>query len=223
MILHHVFRFPGRAHRGRGGTPRGAGHFRDGGDGWPRCPRHTILLRLGQPRLWGTGIPGADPRLWRQHECSDGRELAGRGSRSQAFDALAAAAGVGFACVRLPRRKRPCRQRSAAPTLAFDFVLNTLLGFMFAYIDRSIPKLRSTRGECLLAVFCVLAFVVSPISPLSWRSREGLVLIFPPGIFIYYFLFQLLLFSINPHIHYYLSPNGVCFVDDDVGHLLGVW
>ena len=80
---------------------------------------------------------------------------------------------------------------------------------MLAYIDRSIPKLLNTRGEFLLITLGILAFLVSPLSPVPRKVRDNLVLLFPPGIFIYFFLFQTLLISLKPGIIYYLSPNGI--------------
>jgi len=52
-----------------------------------------------------------------------------------------------------------------------------------------------------------MGFLISPLSPLSQKIRNDLALVFPPAIFIWTFLFQIELMSLNPHIHYYLSPN----------------
>src|ERR1035438_3558722 len=84
-----------------------------------------------------------------------------------------------------------------------------MLGNMFAYIDNRPPTLVNTRTICLLGVFVLLAFLVSPKSPLSRKHQDRFVCWFPLGIFVYWVLFQWMLISLNPHVHYYLSHRGV--------------
>jgi hypothetical protein len=80
---------------------------------------------------------------------------------------------------------------------------------MFAWIDNRPPILVNERTFVLLAVFCLMAFLVSPKSPLPRVTQDRLVCWFPVGIFLYWFLFGLMLLSLNPHIHYYLGFRGV--------------
>jgi hypothetical protein len=61
----------------------------------------------------------------------------------------------------------------------------------------------------LLVALSLAALSVSPVSPLNREARRSLVLVFPAGIFIFWFLFLQQLMSLDPHIHYYLSPRGV--------------
>ena len=82
------------------------------------------------------------------------------------------------------------------------------LGIMFAWIDYSTPKLFNAKSVVLLVVFSCLAYSVSPRSAFDRTFQDRLVLFFPPVIFVYWFLFQFQLMSLDPHVHYYLSPTG---------------
>ena len=82
------------------------------------------------------------------------------------------------------------------------------LGIMFAYIDYSIPKLFNGKSVMLLVAFGIMAFFVSPLSPLERRAQERVVACYLPAIFVWWFLFQFQLVSLNPHVHYYLSRGG---------------
>jgi hypothetical protein len=57
-------------------------------------------------------------------------------------------------------------------------------------------------------VLSIAAFLVSPLSPLDREARRSLVVVYPAAIFIYWFLFLHQLMSLDPHVHYYLSPRG---------------
>ena len=79
---------------------------------------------------------------------------------------------------------------------------------MLAWIDYSTPQFFNAKSVILVLVFSCLAFMVSPLSPLERLSQDRLALFLPPAILIYWYLFQFQLMSLNPHIHYYLSPTG---------------
>ena len=80
---------------------------------------------------------------------------------------------------------------------------------MLAIPDRVIPRLYSQESVALLIVFSCLAFLVSPLSPFGRKLQDKIVIIFPPAIFVYWYLFQFELMSFDPTRHFYLSPNGV--------------
>ncbi len=80
---------------------------------------------------------------------------------------------------------------------------------MFAWIDYRPPTLLNGTSWFLLVVLSLAALLVSPLSPLDREARRSLVLVFPAGILLYWFLFLQQLLSLDPHIHYYLSPRGV--------------
>jgi hypothetical protein len=80
---------------------------------------------------------------------------------------------------------------------------------MFAWIDYRPPTLLNGMSWLLLVALSFAALSVSPISPLGREARRSLVLVFPAGIFIFWFLFLQQLVWLNPHIHYYLGPRGV--------------
>jgi len=80
---------------------------------------------------------------------------------------------------------------------------------MYAWIDHRPPTLLNGTSVFLLIVLSLAALSVSPLSPLDRDARRSLVLVLPAGIFLYWFLFLQQLMSLDPHIHYYLSPRGV--------------
>jgi len=77
---------------------------------------------------------------------------------------------------------------------------------MLAWIDFSTPRLFSAKSAVLFLVLCFLAYLISPRSPLEKKERDRLVLVYPPLIFVYVLFFQVFLLSLNPSVHYYLSP-----------------
>lgn len=80
---------------------------------------------------------------------------------------------------------------------------------MFAYIDYSEPKYYSARSVVLLLVLSFLAYLVSPLNSMRRQEREGLLIVFPAIILVYWLLFQVGLLSLDPHVHYYLGPTAV--------------
>lgn len=77
---------------------------------------------------------------------------------------------------------------------------------MLAWIDYSIPRLFNEKSAVLFLVLSFLAYLISPRSPLEKKERDRLVLVYPMMIFVYILLFQVFLLSLNPYVHYYLSP-----------------
>ena len=80
--------------------------------------------------------------------------------------------------------------------------------FMFAYIDYSEPRYYSARSILLLLMLGFLLFLVSPLSSMQRKEREGLLVVYPAIILAYWLLFQVGLLSLDPHVHYYWDPTG---------------
>ena len=80
---------------------------------------------------------------------------------------------------------------------------------IFAYIDYNEPRYYNPRSVFLLIVLAFLTYLVSPWSSMQRKEREGLMLVYPAIIFIYWFLFQVMQLSLDPHVHYYLGPTGL--------------
>jgi len=80
---------------------------------------------------------------------------------------------------------------------------------MFAYIDYNEPRYYSARSILLLLVLGFLAYLVSPLSSMQRKEREGLLVVYPAIILAYWLLFQVGMLSLDPHVHYYLGPTGV--------------
>lgn len=79
---------------------------------------------------------------------------------------------------------------------------------MFAYIDYGEPKYYSARSILLLIVLGFLVYLVSPLNSMRRKEREGLLLVYPAIIFVYWLIFQVRLLSLAPHVHFYLGPTG---------------
>jgi hypothetical protein len=79
---------------------------------------------------------------------------------------------------------------------------------MIAMIDYRIPTLFDHRSLILAVVFSLMALLVSPLSHLNSRIREGITALYLPGILIWWYLFQCKLISFEPGVVYYLSPSG---------------
>ena len=79
---------------------------------------------------------------------------------------------------------------------------------MLSWIDYSVPKLFNEESVVLFVAFFLMAFFVSPLSPLSRTTQERATAFYLPAIFIWWFLFQHRLMSLNPHVHHYLEPAG---------------
>ena len=77
---------------------------------------------------------------------------------------------------------------------------------MLAWIDNSIPSLFNAKSVVLFLVLSFLAYLISPRSALEKKERDKLVLVYPMLIFVYVLLFQVFLLSLNPSVHFYLSP-----------------
>ena len=73
--------------------------------------------------------------------------------------------------------------------------------------DNSAPELFNAESVILLLVLIFLAYLVSPYSSLGKAERDRLVLVYPLLVFVYVFLFQVSLLSVNPFIHYYLGSK----------------
>jgi hypothetical protein len=73
------------------------------------------------------------------------------------------------------------------------------------WIIRNEPELFNAKSVFLLLALSFLAYLVSPLSALEKEERKRLTLVFPLLIFVYVFLFQVSLLSVNPHVHYYLG------------------
>ncbi len=80
---------------------------------------------------------------------------------------------------------------------------------MLAWIDYSIPRLFNAKSVALFLVLSFLAYLISPRSPLEKKEQDRLALVYPLLIFVYVLLFQILLLSLNPSVHYYLGRSGV--------------
>ena len=80
---------------------------------------------------------------------------------------------------------------------------------MFAYIDFGKPSYYSARSTLLLVMLCFLAYLVSPFNPMQRKERQGLLLVYPAIIFIYWVMFQVRLMSLDPHVHHHLGLTGV--------------
>jgi len=61
---------------------------------------------------------------------------------------------------------------------------------MLAYVDYSLPKLFNEGSVMLLVGFSVMAFFVSPLSPLDRRVQERLVACYLPAICAWLLLVQ---------------------------------
>jgi len=79
---------------------------------------------------------------------------------------------------------------------------------MLAWIDYSTPQFFNVKSVVLVLVFSCVAFLVSPLSPLERTAQDRFALLVPPAILVYWYLFQFQLMSLDPHVHYYLSPTG---------------
>jgi len=79
---------------------------------------------------------------------------------------------------------------------------------MLAYIDYREPVLFNDQSGALIIVFLLMAALVSPLSPLDMRLKNRLTALYLPAIFLWWFFFKFMLFSLDPHIHYYLGPRG---------------
>jgi hypothetical protein len=53
----------------------------------------------------------------------------------------------------------------------YEPVLHNQLA-MLAFVDLRIPQLFDVKNELLFSVFCIMAFFISPISPLDERKKE---------------------------------------------------
>jgi len=110
--------------------------------------------------------------------------------------------------------RHPHQDRVRAPFVA-DIHLNMRrsdcrfkAGIMIAMTDYRIPTLFDEETAILAVVFSLMAFLVSPLSPLNRRIRERLTAFYLPAIFIWWYFFQNQLMSIHPGLRYYLSHSG---------------
>jgi hypothetical protein len=76
-----------------------------------------------------------------------------------------------------------------------------------AFIGDSEPGYYNARTILLLIALVVMAHLISPVNPMARKERQGLVMIYPAIIFVYWILFQFKLISLNPFVHYYLGPS----------------
>lgn len=80
---------------------------------------------------------------------------------------------------------------------------------MFALSDLGEPSYYSARSILLLVTLCFLAYLVSPFNPMQRKERQGLLLVYPAIIFVYWVMFQVRLMSLDPHVYYSLGSKGV--------------
>jgi len=80
---------------------------------------------------------------------------------------------------------------------------------MLAMYDFRPPPLFNGRSAALVIVFSIMAFFVSPFSPLNPRTQDRVTAFYLPAILTWWYLFQVRLMSLNPGVHYYLSHHGV--------------
>jgi hypothetical protein len=78
--------------------------------------------------------------------------------------------------------------------------------FTSEWISHSEPEIFNAKSVFLLLALSFLAYLVSPLSALEKEERKRLTLVFPLLIFVYVFLFQVSLLSVNPYVHYYQGP-----------------
>lgn len=91
-------------------------------------------------------------------------------------------------------------------------------------IDTRPWRLVNEQTYGLLLAFSLLAFLVSPISPIPRRAQDRLVGWFPLPIFLYWLLFQFMLLSLNRHVHYYLNGHSVfpCTINSGICIAFGI-
>jgi hypothetical protein len=70
---------------------------------------------------------------------------------------------------------------------------------VLARIDFETPRLYNGRTIWLLIVLSLLAYLVSPLNPMRREERQELLTLYPPLLFVYWFFFQVMMVSLNPH------------------------
>ena len=82
--------------------------------------------------------------------------------------------------------------------------------FMFGFMsDYDEPSYFSSKSILLLITMAFLVYLVSPLNSMRRKEREGLLLVYPVIIFVYWLIFQARLLSLDPHVHFYLGQTGV--------------
>jgi len=71
----------------------------------------------------------------------------------------------------------------------------------------------TTAPEAPIVVMLVSRVSRSPFNPMQRKERQGLLLVYPAIIFIYWVMFQVRLMSLDPHVHHHLGLTG--FIVDD--------
>jgi hypothetical protein len=80
---------------------------------------------------------------------------------------------------------------------------------MFAYIDYSKLRVYDGKSILLLIVLTFLAYLVSPFNSMRRKEQEGLLAVYPAIIFVYWWIFQANLLSLDPYVHYHFGSSGV--------------
>jgi hypothetical protein len=70
------------------------------------------------------------------------------------------------------------------------------------------PGLCDGRSIWLVIVLGLLAYLASPLNPMQRKERQGLLLVYPALIFVYWLLFQVNLLSLTSHSGIYFGPSG---------------
>jgi hypothetical protein len=81
--------------------------------------------------------------------------------------------------------------------------------FMFSYANYAEFRLYNGKSILLLMVLSFLAYLVSPLNSMRRKEQEGLLLVYPALILVYWWIFQVCQLSLDPHVHYYLGPTKV--------------
>jgi hypothetical protein len=65
----------------------------------------------------------------------------------------------------------------------------------------------NAKGFFLLILLGFLAYLVSPLNPMSKKERHQLLLVYPALIIVYWFLIFVKMLSLTPTVHYLLDPD----------------
>jgi hypothetical protein len=78
---------------------------------------------------------------------------------------------------------------------------------MFAMSGLTGPRFINAKGIFLLILLGFLAYLVSPLNPMSKKERHYLLLVYPALIIVYWFLVYVKMLSLTPYVHYLLDPS----------------
>ena len=80
---------------------------------------------------------------------------------------------------------------------------------MLAYMDDGEPRYFSIKSILLLILMGWLVYLISPLNSMARKERAELLLVYPALIIVYWVTFQVRLLSLDPHVSYYLGPDGL--------------